>query len=172
VEKVKQYREKLRKLGQGGELIIPLIALVGSIPLFYLATKFEVPFGMGHVVGPDLFPKVLLGLIMALSMKLIYDAVKKGAKTEFEEVLNPQNLWVTLGFFFGYVVLLEIVGFVVLTPIWIAAYMYTIGLRRWQWLVGGTCVLSLFLIFVFPVLMLVPLPRGIGIFRMISLLFY
>lgn len=169
---MKQYREKLEKLGRGGELIIPLLVLIASIPLFYLATKFEVAFGMGYQVGPDFIPKVLLGMMMALSVKLIYDAVKKGGVTEFEKVLNPQNLWITLGFAFGYVVLLEIVGFVVLTPIWIAAYMYTIGMRRWQWLVGGTCVLSLFLIIVFPVLMMVPLPRGVGIFRMISLLLY
>jgi putative tricarboxylic transport membrane protein len=107
-----------------------------------------------------------------LSLLLIYRAVKGRLRTEYQEVVNPQNLWVTMVAIIVYVSLLETVGFVVLTPIWIALYMIAIGARRWTWLLGTTVVFSGFLIVVFPTLMQVPLPRGTGIFRQISLLFY
>lgn len=161
----------LQNLAKRGELIVPLSFLTGSMGLFYLATQFHVFIVREHLIGPDMFPKLLLGMIMALSVKLAYNAVKSGP-TEFEKVAKRQNLWITLGFALAYVVLLEIVGFVVLTPIWILAYMYSIGIRRWQWLIGAMGILSVVVILVFPVLMHIPLPRGAGIFRTISLLVY
>ena len=155
-----------------GELIIPLSFLAASAYLFYLAAQFHAPFRMGFQVGPDVFPKILTGIMMVLSVVLIYSAVRKSGLTESEKVVNPGNLWITLAFIIAYAFLLEVVGFVVLTPIWVATYMFAIGMRRWTWLLGATVIFSLFMIVVFPKLMLIPLPRGMGIFREISLLIY
>lgn len=166
---MKRYFQNLTRRG---ELIIPLSFLVASIYLFYLAMQFRAPFRMGFQVGPDVFPKILTGIMMVLSVVLIYNAVKRGGLTEFEKVVNPRNLWITLAFIIAYAFLLETVGFVVLTPIWVAAYMFAIGMRRWTWLLGATLILSVFLIAVFAMFMLIPLPRGVGIFREISLLVY
>ena len=170
MRRVKQY---FAKLGKRGELILPLFFLGGSIYFFYLATQFAIPVKfMQEVFGPDFFPEMLLGVVMIVSVKLIYDYVRRGGLSEFAKVEKPQNFWITLGFALIYIFLLEIVGFVVLTPIWVVAYMYLVGIRRWQWLVGATSILSVFVIVVFPVLMHTPMPRGVGIFRMISLLVY
>lgn len=169
MDRVKQY---FQNLARRGELIIPLSFLIASIYLFYLAMQFHAPFRMGFQVGPDIFPKILTTIMMFLSVVLIYNAVKRGGLTEFEKVVNPQNLWITLAFIIAYAFLLEIVGFVVLTPIWIAAYMFAIGMRRWAWLIGTAVIFSVFLIVVFPKLMLIQLPRGVGLFREISLLVY
>ena len=166
---MKQY---LQNLTRRGELIIPLSFLIASIYLFYLAMQFRAPFKMGFQVGPDVFPKILTGIMMVLSMVLIYNAVKRGGLAEFEKVVKPRNLWITLAFIIAYAFLLETVGFVVLTPIWIAGYMFAIGMRRWTWLLGAAVILSAFMILVFPKMMLIPLPRGVGIFREISLLVY
>ena len=169
MRRVKQF---FQNFARRGELIIPLSFLAVSIYLFYLATQFPTPIRFMHQVGPDIFPKILLGTMMVLSVKLTYDALKRGSLTEFEKVVNPRNLWVTFAFILAYVFLLETVGFVVLTPIWIAAYMASIGVRRWTWLLGGTVIFSAFLILVFPALMHILLPRGVGLFREISLLVY
>lgn len=169
MNRVKQH---FQNLAGRGELIIPLSSLIASIYLFDLATQFRGPFRMGFQVGPDVIPKILTGIMMFLSVVLIYKVVKRGGVSEFEKMRNPQNLWITLGFIIVYAALLEIVGFVVLTPIWIVGYMYAIGIRRWTWIIGAGVIFSVFLIVVFPKLMLIPLPRGVGLFREISLLFY
>jgi putative tricarboxylic transport membrane protein len=166
-------RQRFQNLAKRGELLIPLSFLIASIYFFYLAFEFRGAFVMiRQGVGPDFFPKVFTALMMFLSLWLIYNVVKRSGVSEFEKVANPRNLWVTLAFMIAYAFLLEIVGFVVLTPVWIAAYMASIGIRRWTWLLGATIVFSVFLILVFPTLMLIPLPRGVGIFREISLLVY
>ena len=168
-----RMKQFFQKQVRRGEFLIPLSFLIASAYLFYLAFEFRGAFVMiRQGVGPDFFPKVFTALMMFLGLWLIYKAVKRGGVSEFEKVANPQNLWITLAFMIVYAFLLEIVGFVVLTPIWIAAYMFAIGMRRWKWLLGATVIFSVFLILVFPTLMLIPLPRGVGLFREISLLVY
>lgn len=93
-------------------------------------------------------------------------------ETGIEEVVNPRNLWITIGAMVGYALLVEILGFVVLTPVWLAAYMFAIGMRRWGWLAGTAVIFSAFVIIGFGRLMMLVLPRGVGIFREISYLFH
>jgi hypothetical protein len=170
---MKSIRQYLEGLGRRGELLIPLSFLLVSAYLFYLAFRFRGAFVMlRQGVGPDFFPKVYTAIMMVFSLWLIYQAVKGKVTTESEKTLNPQNLWITIVFMVAYAFLLEIVGFVVLTPIWVAAYMIAIGMRRWTWLLATAVIFSAFMIIVFPRVMLIPLPRGIGIFREISLFIY
>jgi hypothetical protein len=170
MQDLKRY---LVDLGKRGELLIPLSFLLVSAYFFYLAFKFRGAFVMiRQGVGPDFFPKMYTVVIMAFSLWLIYRAVKGKATLESEKTLNPQNLWITVAFMLAYAFLLEIVGFIVLTPIWVATYMLAIGMRRWKWLIGATVIFSAFMIVVFPRLMLIPLPRGTGIFREISYLIF
>jgi len=170
MQDLKRY---LSNLGKRGELLIPLSLLLVSAYFFYLAFDFSGAFVMRKQgVGPDFFPKIYTVVIMAFSLWLIYRAVKGKATLESEKTLNPQNLWITVAFMLAYAFLLEKVGFVLLTPIWIATYLLAIGMRRWKWLIGATIIFSAFMIVVFPKLMLIPLPRGVGIFREISLLVY
>jgi len=170
---MKVLKRYLSNLGKRGELLVPLSFLVASAYFFYLAFEFRGAFVMMRQgVGPDLFPKIFTAFIMVFSLWLIYTEVKKGGLSEFERPANPQNLWITIAFMLAYAFLLEIVGFIVLTPIWVAAYMLAIGMRRWRWLIGATVIFSAFMIVVFPKLMLIPLPRGIGIFREISYLIF
>jgi len=170
---MKNIRQYLGKVGMRGELLVPLSFLLASAYFFYLAFEFRGAFVMMRQgAGPDLFPKIYTAVIMAFSLWLIYRAVKGKATLESEKTLHPQNLWITVAFMLVYAFLLEIVGFIALTPIWVATYLMAIGMRRWRWLIGATVVFSTFMIVVFPKLMLVPLPRGIGIFREISYLIF
>ncbi len=172
---MQQVRRYFQEFARRGELIIPLSFLIASIFFFYLTTQFRAPVRFAAAVGPKMFPEVVLAVIMILSAKLIYDYVRADKLKKFREfakVENPRNFWMTLIFMLVYVLLLGIVGFVVLTPIWVAGYMYVVGIRRWKTLIPSAVILSAFVIVIFPVLFLVPLPRGIGIFRTISLLVY
>lgn len=170
---MQDLRRYLVDLGKRGELLVPLSFLLVSAYFFYLAFEFRGAFVMiRQGVGPDFFPKIYTVVIMAFSLWLIYRAVKGKATLESEKTLNPQNLWITIVFMLVYAFLLEIVGFIVLTPIWVATYMLAIGMRRWKWLIGATVIFSAFMIVVFPKLMLIPLPKGIGFFREISYLIF
>ena len=170
---MKVLKRYLTDLGKRGELLIPLFFLIASAYFFYLAFEFRGAFVMiRQGAGPDLFPKIFTAFIMFFCLWLIFNEVKKRSLSEYERADKPQNLWITIAFMLAYAFLLEIVGFVVLTPIWVAAYMLAIGMRRWGWLIGATIVFSAFMVVVFPRLMLIPLPRGIGIFREISFLVF
>jgi len=172
---MRQLERHFQEFARRGEFIIPLSFLIAGIFFFYLATQFPTPVRFATAVGPAIFPEAVLGAIMILSAKLIFDYVRADNLRKFRQfakVENPQNFWITLAFMFAYVPLLGIFGFVVLTPIWAGAYMYVVGIRRWKLLIPAALILSALVIVVFPVLFLVPLPRGIGIFRTITLLVY
>jgi len=124
-----RMKQFFQNLAGRGEFLIPLSFLIVSAYLFYLAFEFRGAFVMiRQGVGPDFFPKVFTALMMFLGLWLIYNAVKRGGVSEFEKVANPRNLWITFAFMIAYAFLLEIVGFVVLTPTWIAAYMFALSL--------------------------------------------
>lgn len=170
---MRRARQYLEKLGERGELLIPLSLIVASGYLLYVAFGFRVALVMKtQGAGPDLFPKMYTIVMIILSLWLVIREVRKPSPSITEKTLNPHNLWIAIGLMVAYAFLLEIVGFVLITPIWIAGFMLAIGMRRWTWLVGTTIIFSAFMIVVFPTIMLVPLPRGIGIFRELSLLVY
>ncbi|MEM1524639.1 MAG: tripartite tricarboxylate transporter TctB family protein [Nitrososphaerales archaeon] len=150
-----------------GELIISLSFFIFSIYFFYLSTQITGPVTME--IGPEVFPEFLLGTIMLLSILLIYNSIKKEIKSRLR---ITKNVIFSILFLLSYIYLLEIMGLIPLTPIALATYMYAIGIKNWKWLLFATIGISLVLIILFPILMLVPIPRGIGIFREINLIFY
>lgn len=150
-----------------GELIISLSFFIFSIYFFYLSTQITGPITME--IGPEIFPKFLLSSIMLLSILLIYNSIKKESKARLR---ITKNFIFSIIFLLSYIYLLEIMGLIPLTPIALATYMYSIGIRNWKWLIFATIGISLVLIILFPILMLVPIPKGIGIFRDINIMFY
>jgi hypothetical protein len=112
-----------------------------------------------------------MGMIV-LSAVIIVQNIKAKRICELTETPHPRNFWIGVAFLFLYAYLLDIVGFVVLTPIATYLFMYAIGVRSKKILIGGTLILWLVLTVTFPMLMEVQLPRGVWIFREISYFFY
>jgi len=71
-----------------------------------------------------------------------------------------------------YIALLAYVGFAVLTPFFMAGFMVILGERR-KWFIALTAVLfTALVVVIFSGFFYIAIPRGMGIFRSVSLFFY
>ncbi len=73
---------------------------------------------------------------------------------------------------FLYIFIVHYIGFMVTTPIFMAIYMYVTGYRNRVMLVVAPILAIAVFLLLFVVATYIPLPRGFGIFREISLLIY
>ena len=84
-----------------------------------------------------------------------------------------RNLLIFGGFIaFLYIFTVHYIGFVITTPVFMAIYMYVTGYRNKVMLVVSPILAVAVFLLLFVVATYIPLPRGIGIFKEISLLIY
>ncbi len=159
-----------------GEIITSTIIFIGSLVLYWETFKFE-----GHEVyaklGPSYWPKFLLILLMGLSIGVAIDAFRERKKGEGKESIlkldkGRLKFFIAIGFIALYFILLQILGFTLLTPFFLIAFMYLLGERKKIWMISISFGITFLIIYVFTKAMYVPLPRGIGIFLDLSHLFY
>jgi hypothetical protein len=72
----------------------------------------------------------------------------------------------------GYLIFLPYIGFLVLTPFMMMAFMYLLGERKKIWIFSLPFALTVSIVLIFTKAMYVPLPRGAGFFLKISQLVY
>ncbi|MET3504140.1 tripartite tricarboxylate transporter TctB family protein [Halalkalibacter oceani] len=84
----------------------------------------------------------------------------------------PNRLWLMIAISFAYVILLPLVGFILSSLVILVAITLLMGVKKWSSLVLTSVLGTAFLTFLFINLLRVPLPRGVGIFRDLSLLIY
>jgi hypothetical protein len=72
----------------------------------------------------------------------------------------------------AYFVLLNIIGFVALTPFFLIVFMILLGEKSWPWMIGLSIGMTILIVLAFTQAMYVPLPRGVGIFHKFSVIFY
>ena len=159
-----------------GEIVISLITFIGALYLYHETNKFGFIDLYGGL-GPAFWPKVLLVLLMAFSAGVainVYRKVKKGLLPAAAVTLDSGKiqLFSAMGLIVLYILLMKIIGFLVLTPFVMIAFMYLLGEKSKGWIFTIPFVLTLGIVLLFTKVMYVPLPRGIGIFLSISHLLY
>lgn len=160
------------------------IVMIG-FSLIFLVLSFQIENRTGDLIAPGSWPAALMIIMLVLSIVLFIRTFSKKqsqVKTEnekAEEMANeedklvfPKKFFYLLGALIGYTLLLEYVGFIVDTLVFIFILALTFGVRNWK-----SGLLTAFLatagaILLFPILLNTPFPRGIGIFSTFSLLFY
>lgn len=158
-----------------GEIITCFIIFFGSIYLYFETFKFK-----GHEVygklGPAIWPRFLLIVLMALSFLVAIDIFRRERKKFEREKKRIEDS--ILKFFVALVIIglyffnLVIFGFIIITPIFLIAFMYILGERKKIWMIGVSLGITFLIVYVFTKVMYVPLPRGTGIFLNISKFFY
>jgi putative tricarboxylic transport membrane protein len=73
---------------------------------------------------------------------------------------------------FCYIIVVHYIGFIITTPVFMAVYLYVTGYRHKVMLVVAPIVAVAVFLLLFVVATYIPLPRGIGIFKEISVLLY
>ena len=160
-----------------GEIVISLITFIGAIYLYHETTKFGFIDLYGGL-GPSHWPKLLLVLLMAFSLGVainVFRKVKKGllpAAAAMTLDRGKIKLFSAIGLIVLYIFLMKIIGFLVLTPFVMIAFMYLLGEKSKVWIFTIPFALTLGIVVLFTKVMYVPLPRGIGIFLSISHLLY
>jgi putative tricarboxylic transport membrane protein len=166
-------------------------ALVGAGAgyLYYVAAQVQYQARPG-TLGPDFWPKLILGLVIAACAYEIVKIVVAGRATQVEGVLGgmiedvapdapgspdappprrPLLLLGGIGLTVGYVALVEYLGFFAATVVYLASFIVLAGYRRW-WVVAAVSVLgTLLIVFFFMRVVYISLPLGQGAFQQLTL---
>ncbi|MDT8903231.1 tripartite tricarboxylate transporter TctB family protein [Anaeroselena agilis] len=155
------------------ESLIAAVFLTSSC-LFYYQTFFF-PKTRISDIGPEYWPQLLLAGMIILSAALLVDIYKRRkalAAAEEDKKPYPLRFWYTLALAVAYTLVMPLLGFAVGTLLFCLAIMSVLGVRSVKSLLLTATGATVLFVVLFPKIMAVPMPRGIGIFRMISLFFY
>lgn len=167
-------------------LIIAVVTILFSG--FYLRQTFTTagPGSQDKFIDSMFWPQLLLFLMLLLGFVLLLKAVREmkqekryvGGETEAsgdegsETALFKHRFWLVFIIILLYVPAIQILGFVIATPIVILLTAGIMGMVRWRNRIVTAVIASACLIMIFPIALNVPMPRGAGLFRGLSLFFY
>ncbi len=167
-----------------------VLLLAGAGYFYYLATKFDF-VAPGGRIGPDFWPKAVLGLLIATCayelLKIVFfekspadlsgvlqdilqAAPAENAQNVEEVGPFPQLLAAGVVLTVAYVFLIDKLGFFLCTFLYLAAFMYIGRYRRLGVIIATSLVGSLAFVFVFMKVVYVSLPLGEAPFVSVSLL--
>lgn len=158
------------------DVIISAILFFGSLYLLFAVKEYS-----GDIygkLGPGYWPTFVLIMIMTFSVGVAFFSIKgvlQGKIASFEKFrLTAANYRFIAATFLiaGYLILLPYVGFLVLTPFQMIAFMYLLGERKKIWIFTIPFIITIGIVLLFTKVMYVPLPRGVGFFLDISHLLY
>ncbi len=155
------------------ELSIAVAFLLSSC-LFYYQTLLFKKTRISDI-GPEYWPQLLLGGMIILSVALladIYQRRKAIAAVAGEKIPYPARFWYTFALAIVYTIIMPYLGFAVGTLLFCLAIIRVLGVKSLKTLLLTATGATLVFIVLFPKIMAVPMPRGVGVFRMISLFFY
>jgi putative tricarboxylic transport membrane protein len=161
-----------------GEITICAVVFFASLYLFTVAAGYRGNEIYGKL-GPGFWPKFILLCMMVLSVWITGDAFRARKKSERAKDTEARKIggerirfFSALLLMVGYFFLLNIVGFIVLTPFFLTAFMILLGEKKWPWIVVLSLGMTALIVIAFTQAMYVPLPRGVGFFHTVSVLFY
>jgi putative tricarboxylic transport membrane protein len=154
----------------------PFIAIMAAAGYFYYLSDHLDFDAMPGRAGPDLWPKIILGLmILACAIGIIKSSLARSAPgPNILKLLAPQQAveeeestrtWPHLALlgcalFVAYVLTLEHIGFVIGTILLIGAFLWIGRYRNWTVIVLSSIIGSLAFFFVFRRIVYVSLPLG------------
>lgn len=158
--------EKLKKIGPY------LIILLVSLYFYYLAGHFRFSTKPGNL-GPDFWPKLLLGLTMAaclyeiiktaffLNVATTKEAAKEqSAKAQSKKKTYPALLIIGIAMTVAYAYFVTVLGFIICTFLYFAFFMI-VGRYRKVWAIMANSVVgTLVLVVIFMKIAYVSLPLG------------
>jgi putative tricarboxylic transport membrane protein len=157
--------------------ILPeVVLLAAAVYLFVVALGFK-QVGPADQIGPGFWPQVLcvgigIGALVRLGQKLRSQEsrVVGDAASEAGELRMPR---VALGvaLVVGYVVGMLFLGYILATALFLIAFIYLGGQRKW-YVVPLALASSLLFAYVFLKVVYIALPSGVGIFDQLTVLLY
>jgi hypothetical protein len=179
VQQASGLLQRTKPMKVKSEVIISGITLLVTCFLFYVASTFP-QSRMTDQVGPALWPKIILLMIIMLSMTLLIQFViyylkgkKETPKEDFpaeKEGFRMLVLTVILSLLYGFGV--SYVGFLLSILVFQTLFLLILKVRKIPVLVLYPLCLTIVIYAIFIKILYIPLPRGTGIFLTVSRLFY
>jgi hypothetical protein len=140
-----------------------IIAVTIVIPIclyvFYESTKWPVPALLGR---PFVVPRGVASVLLVAALILLYRALK-GRAFPLESPLVGVDFWRVIGvavLTFGYLPIVEHLGFTATTFLYMLLFAWVLGERRWPRLILFAILVPLVVFALFSTVLHVPLPRG------------
>lgn len=171
-----------------GEKFVTGLIFVTAVVFFGIAFNIPPP-RVESPLAAGFWPKIVLVLLfitsgihltrLMLRKKAVEEQLAKKAEGERkreEEETGERKVFSLLlfgiGISFLYIYIIRWIGFVIATPIFMATFMYVTGYRKKLTLVVVPIVTLAIFLLLFVEATYIPLPRGYGIFKSISVFFY
>jgi putative tricarboxylic transport membrane protein len=142
-----------------GDIIAVVIVIPICLYVFYESTRWPVAALLGR---PFVIPRGVSTLLLGAVLLLLYRALT-GRALELEKRLAGTDLWRVIGaavLTFGYLFVVERIGFFVTTLLYMLFFALVLGERRWPRLVLFAIIVPLVAYVLFSTALHVPLPRG------------
>lgn len=136
---------------------------LGLFAVVYLVGAWRLPrFGLGTaVVDAHIFPLILGAILLLLSLLYFLQAGRLAAGRPMLEGVDRRILLALAISTFVYALLLQRLGYLVATALFLGAAMYILGRRGWSALVAVSVGFAVVTYGLFAYLLNVPLSRGI-----------
>ena len=157
-----------------GQTIMSLSILAGAIFMYYQSTQLR-QIESYENVGPDFWPKLVISALIVISGYVSICNIKRqiGLKEKPEAPSESGEDWlrvaIAASIIIGYVLLLKPIGFIMASPLFIAVMMVMIRPDRKRAIPVGIIGIMSIIYILFGRLLMIPLPRGQGVFRSISI---
>lgn len=143
-------------------IISAVIGIAVGVTAILLTTGFRQFVNVP--IGPEVFPRIMAtGLIVCSVALLIFNLVKKD--TDAAPPLSPrdhgiQRMLIVVGLVLAYYLLLEIVGYLILSPILLFLSMLVMGYRKYRNMVIISLSVTAAVFLLFWQLLVIELPNG------------
>ena len=160
-----------------GELIFSALVFVISLFLFWVTGSFAGQEFYGKL-GPAYWPRLILVCLVVISGIVSAGLIKKLSREKAwgESLMTMDRgkvrFFAAIGLIALYIFLLKIMGFIIMTPLFMIAFMILFGEKSKGWMIGVSIGLTAIIVILFTKAMYVPLPRGEWLFLKFSHLFY
>lgn len=158
------------------ELIFNAAVALFMLGYMYLALQLGASNITGDIFGAGGFPVFVAGLGLAVLSYISYNVYKsKHSVTipmfDFKSA-SGKSLGLNVLSLTAYVLLMDVIGFAISTPLFLIASTRSMGYKNIKPLILYTVIVTAALLIVFGKVFFIPLPRGTGIFRELSYMIY
>lgn len=141
------------------DIIAAILVFPICLCVFYESTKWPVVALLGR---PFVIPRGVASLLLIAALVLLYRALT-GRAFPLESPLVGVDFWRVIGvavLTFGYLPLVEPLGFMATTFLYMLLFAWVLGERRWPRLILFAILVPLVVYTLFSTVLHVPLPRG------------
>lgn len=143
-----------------GNIVSSIISILVAVFVLYETKDF--PSGAQNVPGPAFFPRIIAILIIGLSgLLIVMTYIRKEERNINFTSKNDLKAYITIAIILVYIVLMNILGFIIATPLFLITMIYYYGMRNYVKNIIISVGVTALIFTIFKILLAVPLPQGI-----------